>query len=199
MPSDDIIIMHEISKNLEKAYRLTENIFPNISDVCKTCDICCRTYGWLLSEEAVIYQKVGVPVAIINDILHCIDSFQRNKNGKVVLSIIPKCIFYKNGCSIYKDRPLECRFYPVETISFGKIIFIGINTECKFISSLSICEKSIVFNKILSLFEKAPNSIINEYLDLCSDIENISESGEIKIEQLLKAEKKGNKWEWCTI
>ena len=56
-----------------------KNLFPGISKVCKNCNTCCKTYGWLLEEEAKKFIKKDYPVINLNNSIFCIDSFRRDK------------------------------------------------------------------------------------------------------------------------
>jgi len=164
-----------MKKDLIKSYEILKNLFSEIGSECKNCNICCNTYGWLLKGEAKFYLKKGFSLAKINDKINCIDLFQRDKFGNVIMARIPQCRFYKkNRCLIQKIKPLSCRLYPL------KIIFIKneptwvISTRCKYFSNLNPNEKKIFLNNVNWALEKLPPKIKKEYIDLMLDVSKIS-------------------------
>jgi len=180
-----------VEDNLKKTYLLADKLFPNISNFCKQCNTCCKTYGWLLEEEAAKFTKKGYPVVKINNFLYCIDSFFKNKRGERVLEKIPRCRFYKNkSCLIYKERPLDCRLYPIK-IKFGKgNSFIGLSLGCKYISKLDEFKKAKVCENIVNFFKKAPIEIINQYLHMMYQVNLISKPKKFWFKKIIKIEDK---------
>lgn len=185
-----------LRNKLKKTYELSYELFPGISEFCKKCNTCCKTYGWLLRKEAEEFVKKGCPVAKINNFLYCIDSFAQDKSGKRVLDRIPRCRFYKNRrCLIYKERPLDCRLYPVK-VRFGKEgSFIGLSLGCKYISCLPEFRKNRVCENIISFFKKAPKSIIGKYLDLIYQVNLVSKPKKFWLKKLIEIKKENGSWE----
>ena len=100
----------------------TKNLFSGISGVCRNCNTCCKTYGWLLEEEAKNFIKKDYPVIQLNNSLFCIDSFKRDTKGDLILDEIPRCRFYgKRECLINKNKPLDCKLFPIK-IKFKEMI-----------------------------------------------------------------------------
>lgn len=184
-----------MKKELKKIYKLTDQIFPNINNFCKDCNTCCKTYGWLLKKEADEFSKKGYPVVKINNI-YCMDSFKRNKNTEIILDKIPRCVYYKNKrCLIHKEKPLDCRLYPIK-IQFNKNrTFIGLSLGCKYISSLSDIKKDKVCQNIIKFFEKSPKNAINKYLNLIQEVYSISKPKNFWMKKLIEIKKKNSHWE----
>jgi len=185
-----------MNKDFKKTYKLLNQIFPDIDNFCKNCKTCCKTYGWLLKEEANEFLKKEYPVVKINNNLYCIDSFKRNQNLKIILDKIPRCVYYKNKrCLIYKKRPIDCRLYPIK-VKFNKNkIFIGLSLGCKYISCISKKEKEKIYQNIINLFEKSPKSIINKYLNLMSYVNSISQPKKFWMKKLIEIKKNGDCWQ----
>jgi Fe-S-cluster containining protein len=67
-------------------------------------------------------------------------SFYRDKSFEPVLISSSKynfaCPFLNNGnnrCSIYRQRPFECRLYPFLVNKIGKRLFLAVDLHCDFI------------------------------------------------------------------
>jgi len=163
------------SKALKKSYSFTINLFPNIGDTCKTCNTCCRTYGWLLKKEAKQFIKLGYPVVELNKNLCCIDSFSKKDNGDRIFDKIPLCRFYKaRRCTIQKNKPLDCRLYPLKIKFYGNKAVIGVSLGCKYISNLSNKEKEKLYLDLQNKIQKMPKKDLKNYIDLMYEIYKIS-------------------------
>lgn len=153
-------------KTLKSLYRYLDTLYKGVLRFCQKCkDPCCYGYVWLLKEEASRLYKKGVPIIEINDNINFIYSF-RSKNGKILLNQIkPPCVLSKKGkCSIYKDRPLACRLYPIDIRKEGDTFYLVIHKECLFINEPAFLDKTIsliyavkqqLLKRILNSFERA--------------------------------------------
>jgi len=187
--------MNSINKNFKKTYKLTDKFFFNIGKSCKNCNTCCKTYGWLLKQEAKRFSEKEYPVAEINKNLYCFDSFIRDKNNKRVFDRIPRCFFYKEGkCLIYKERPLDCRLYPIKVKFIRDKAVIGLSLGCKYISVLTVQKKEQFYRKITIFFKKAPQVIINNYLNLMEEVNSISKPKKFWMKKIMEFEKEGKLW-----
>ena len=185
-----------MNKKLKETYRLADKLFPNIGKSCKNCNTCCKTYGWLLKQEVEEFSKKGYPIIEINKNLYCFDSFIRDKNNKRILNRIPRCLFYKKGeCLIHKERPLDCRLYPIKVKFKQNKLIIGLSLGCKYISSLTEEEKEQLCRKVINFFGKVPSIIINSYLNLMENVNFISKPKSFWIRRITEMEKKGGSWE----
>ena len=183
------------SKKLAEAYKLIDRLFPDISKACKNCNTCCKTYGWLLKQEAEEFSEKGYPAVEINKNLYCFDSFIRDEKDKRIFDQIPRCSFYRKGkCSIYNERPLDCRLYPIK-VKFrqGKAI-IGLSLGCKYISSLVEKEREQLCYNIVKFFRKAPQNIVTDYLNLMENINSISKPKRFWMNKIIEIGKEDNSW-----
>lgn len=153
-------------KTLESLYEQLYILYKGVFRFCQKCkDPCCYGYVWLLEEEASKLYKKGAPIIEINNSVNFIHSFP-SKNGKILLNQIkPPCALSKGGkCSIYKDRPLVCRFYPIDIRKRGNMFYLVIHKECPFIRKSAFLDKttSLIYDveqrllkRILDTFERA--------------------------------------------
>lgn len=185
-----------MKKKLKIAYKLADKIFPGIGNFCKNCNTCCKTYGWLLKEEAEEFVKKDYPIVEINRGFYCFDSFKRTKDRKVVLDKIPRCVYYKNRrCLIHKERPLDCRLYPIK-LKFSKTqSFIGLSLGCKYVSSLSDVKKNKICQNIINFFKRSPKDITVNYLNLMHQVNSISKPKQFWMKKLIEIKKKNSCWE----
>lgn len=88
-----------------------------ISFLCTRCSACCRY------EPGFVFLVESDREAILKTLNIDYETFVRNycrwvpfSDGYEYLSLTEKqnydCIFWDNGCSIYKARPLQCSSYP---------------------------------------------------------------------------------------
>jgi len=142
------------------------------------------------------FLKKEYPIIEINKNLYCFDSFIRNKNNKRIINQIPRCLFYENKkCSIYLERPLDCRLYPIK-IKFQKNkLILGLNLECRYILSLTEKEKKEICEKVIIFLKKAPPVIINDYFNLTERIYLISKPKNFLMKKIVEMKKEKGAWE----
>ena len=184
-----------MNKKIKKTYKLAEYLFPEIDNYCKNCNTCCNTYGWLIDNEVDDFLDKKYSVFQINKTLHCLDSFVRDKNNKIIINKIPKCLFYKkNRCLIYSNRPLDCRLYPIK-IKFKKNkIIVGLSLGCKYVSSLSEKEKVYLCARAIVFLKKAPQEIINNYLNIMKNVNSISDPKNFQIKNIVELKEQNGRW-----
>lgn len=181
--------------SLQKTYDLSTKLFPGINKFCKKCNICCRTYGWVLPEETKYLSEINCSVATINNNIFCIDSFNRNKDGKIIINQIPRCTFYKKRrCLINRMKPLNCQLYPIKVKFNGKQMFIGVSLGCKYIFSLSSSRKKIIYNNIITFFNEAPRDVIDSYMNIMYEINKITKKKNFLMKNLIKVRKENKSW-----
>jgi len=177
--------------NLKKAYKIANKLFPNVGKICKNCNTCCRTYGWLLKEEAEDFIKKKYPVIELNKDIFCMDSFKKDKNGKRIINRIPKCIFYRDEkCTIHKNRPLDCRLYPIKIKFKDDKGIIGVSLGCKYILSLSEKEKNKLYKRVINFFKEAPKETIKEYVSLMCKVNKLSRPKKFWMKKLIEIKDK---------
>jgi len=80
--------------------------FVNFADICSSClqNCCKRFYSILLPDEEEEFNNVSFPIKTERGVIKCIGAY----NGR-------QCPFLdENGrCTIYENRPLDCRLWPV--------------------------------------------------------------------------------------
>lgn len=187
-----------MTNNLKKTYLLTKKLFPGINYFCRKCNTCCKTYGWLLKEEAKIFSKKKYSIVTINNRLYSIDSFKRDNHGQFLIDEIPRCRFFKNKkCAIQEDKPLDCRFYPIKVKIINKNqAYVGLSLGCKYVSSLSEKKLVIICKNIIRFWEKAPKLVLNNFLEMTYQINLISVPKRFWMKKVIKAER--NKHQWTT-
>jgi len=123
-------------KTLEQLYNVLGELYPRMEqDCCECSDPDCMGYVWLLKKEAVHLYEQGVPLVQVNNGPTFIHSFPVTAQGVPDLSIrYPPCSQLcadSRRCSIYKDRPLVCRLYPLglETEVDGTIVWV-LHLDC---------------------------------------------------------------------
>lgn len=184
-----------MSNNLQKTYTLTKTLFPGINKVCSNCNTCCKTYGWILDNEAQCFSKKGFQTVLINNSISCIDSFRRNTQNKLIIDKIPRCVFYKKKrCTINQTKPFDCRLYPIKIKFHGEQAFVGLSLGCKYISSLSPIKKNKIFNNVIKFFSQCPNNVINDYLNLMYEVSLITNPKRFWMQEILKIDKENNSW-----
>ncbi|KKR52903.1 MAG: hypothetical protein UT91_C0037G0007 [Parcubacteria group bacterium GW2011_GWA2_40_23] len=111
----------------------------NIAAACANCqDPDCVGYVWLLKEEADSLYELGVPIIEINDGPCFIHSFPQALGGGIDFSYrYPPCNQLCQGtrrCSIYENRPLVCRLYPLalEMQPNGMVMWV-LHQDCEFV------------------------------------------------------------------
>ena len=95
---------------------------------CKRCGKCCTKKFFksiLMMPEDIkrIEKRFNKP---IEEIFAPSELSKINHCGKDFLAINQPCKFYVEGCTIYEDRPLVCRQYPIYYIA-GEIRVDDIN------------------------------------------------------------------------
>jgi len=177
-----------------------KNLFPGISKVCKNCNTCCKTYGWLLEKEARKFIKKDYPVIKLNNSIFCIDSFNRDSKENLILDKIPRCKFYKNNrCTIQNEKPLDCKLFPIKVKFKGDNCFLGLSLGCKYISNLSEKEKNKVYNRVKNFMNHMPKKDVDEYLNLMHNVNLISQSKKFWMKKLITFKKEGNSWELISL
>jgi Fe-S-cluster containining protein len=173
----------------------TRNLFPRILESCRVCDTCCKTYGWLLKKEAKKFIKKKYPVIKINNVLFCIDSFKRDKRENLILGEIPRCRFYgKRECLIQKDKPLDCKLFPIKLRFYNDFCVLGLSLGCKYVSSLNEKERKNICQKTIKFIKKMRNSDLDEYINLMQEVSSISQPKKFWMKKLIGLKKEGNSW-----
>jgi len=123
-------------ETLPQLYDALDELYRGIKQDCRDCqDPDCMGYVWLLKKEAERLYERGVPLVQVNNGPTFIHSFPATSKGQPDLSVrYPPCSQLcpdSRRCSIYKDRPLVCRLYPLglETRNDGTIVW-ALHRDC---------------------------------------------------------------------
>lgn len=170
-------------------------LFPKISETCRGCKTCCRTYGWLLKKEAKQFIKKGYPVIQLNNSIFCIDSFNRNSKGQIILDKIPRCRFYKKRkCLIQEDKPLDCKLFPIKVKFYRDSCIFGLSLGCKYISNLNGKKKEELYQRVIRFIKEMPNEELNDYINLMKKIHLLSNHKRFWMKKLIECKKQKNSW-----
>ncbi|KUK77765.1 MAG: hypothetical protein XD93_0110 [candidate division WS6 bacterium 34_10] len=171
---------------LKKASTTLRKIFKGIDIYCKSCDLCCFTYGWILPSETYKYNYENL--VEINQKVKCFDSFRKNNNGDRILEEIPRCKFYKNNrCSIQDIKPFDCLLYPIKILYMpnNKKFKIVLSLDCPFIKYLSNAKMLQLENKIIDFFTDLDTDVLAEYLFLVKEWDRITKPKDFPYKVLL--------------
>lgn len=129
-------------ETLEQLYDVLGELYSSMEQDCRECsDPDCMGYVWLLEKEVAYLYEQGVPLVQVNNGPTFIHSFPVTVQGVPDLSIrYPSCSQLctdSRRCSIYRDRPLACRLYPLglETEVDGTIVW-ALHLDCLHIRRL---------------------------------------------------------------
>jgi len=121
---------------LPQLYDALNELYRDIEQDCRECqDPDCMGYVWLLKKEAERLYERGIPLVQVNNGPTFIHSFPAASKGQPDLSVrYPPCSQLctdSRKCSIYEDRPLVCRLYPLglETKADGTIVW-ALHRDC---------------------------------------------------------------------
>lgn len=161
-------------ETLSQLYDALDELYRDIEQDCRDCrDPDCMGYVWLLKKEAERLYERGVPLVQVNNGPTFIHSFPTTADGRPDLSVrYPPCSQLctdSRRCSIYQDRPLVCRLYPLglETKEDGTIMWV-LHQDCLHVrrmeerGSLPTFENR-VRNIINNLSPKLSEEIVKNY------------------------------------
>ena len=147
-------------ETLSQLYDALDELYRGIEQDCRECrDPDCMGYIWLLKKETERLYERGIPLVQVNNGPTFIHSFPVTDNGQPDLSVrYPPCSQLctdSRRCSIYQDRPLTCRLYPLglETKADGTIVW-ALHRDCLHIRRME--ERGT-----LPTFENRVKNIIN--------------------------------------
>ena len=147
-------------ETLSQLYDSLDELYRGIKQDCRDCqDPDCMGYVWLLKKEAERLYERGVPLVQVNNGSTFIHSFPATNKGQPDLSVrYPPCSQLctdSRRCSIYEDRPLVCRLYPLglETKADGTIMW-ALHRDCLHIRRME--ERGTLPN-----FEHRARNVIN--------------------------------------
>jgi MoaA/NifB/PqqE/SkfB family radical SAM enzyme len=147
-------------ETLLQLYDALDELYRGIEQDCRDCqDPDCMGYVWLLKKEAERLYERDVPLVQVNNGPTFIHSFPVTIKGQPDLTVrYPPCsqlCTNSRRCSIYEDRPLVCRLYPLglETKADGTIVW-ALHRDCLHIRRME--ERGTLPN-----FERRVRNVIN--------------------------------------
>ncbi len=151
-----------IDNKISKLYSGFDDLYKGIGEVCATCyDHDCEGYVWLLKQEADSLYNQGIPIIEVNNRICFIHSFKKKRRKILVNQLRPKCKLRKRGgCTIYSNRPLVCRMYPVGLLTSGKDIVLALHNDCKFSRELLGSNRARFIRKALLILQNAPKDLL---------------------------------------
>ncbi len=126
---------------------------------CKQCSACCRfDPGYTFISDSEISNIAKFLNMKIPDFLetYC-SSVVTGEGVKISLRELSNydCIFWKNGCSIYPVRPIQCRTFPFwPSILKSKEVWNSMAKDCPGINSGKLFSKDEI-QKQLDLFNSS--------------------------------------------
>lgn len=155
-----------MNPDLLKLYSGLDSLYRDIGRVCQNCqDHDCEGYVWLLKDEAKMLLNIDVPIVEINESVFFIHSFEEEDGTIKVEKPRPPCRLRKSGyCSIYKNRPLVCRMYPVGLVTNKDEIVVVLHRDCEYSRRLDTQGKKQFFDRILKTLRQVPMDLLNELL-----------------------------------
>jgi uncharacterized protein len=116
---------------------------------CSNCGICCTETEMLLSQEDIKRLEMR---CFSERYFAKFDrqgyAFLKNRDGY--------CVFYdlnKKQCTVYSDRPLGCRVYPVILDEEKGVVFDNICNSCDSISEKEKKYKGKIVVKLLEIID----------------------------------------------
>ncbi len=156
--------------------------FPEFvtSEACLQCDGCCR----FSDDKSVWRPKVGkeeLTDSIRNDIGEefCLRTIDKNNQAQ--------CVFFRetnNKCSIYPNRPFDCRLYPFVLLKEKNRRFLSVHKMCPYVSSKhnseefkkAVCEiKKYMNGKSIKIFVSQNRHLFGEYVNYRNELEVLFE------------------------
>jgi len=165
-----------MNPDLLKLYSEFDILSQDIGIICQNCSFpCCMGYVWLLEEEAKSLLDIDVQIVEINDSTSFIHSFEEEGGVVRVDKLKPPCRLRKTGlCTIYKNRPLVCRMYPVGIVTDKDDVAIALHQDCEYSRRLNKSGKQLFFQRVKDIFRCAPDCLLHELLESYLRVDRLS-------------------------
>lgn len=88
-------------------HRLNREVSERID--CTTCGNCCTTLKPSVTGQDVqqLSERLGIPVQQVKE-----DFIEEDDEGDLFLKLLPCSFLHDKKCTVYSDRPDDCRSYP---------------------------------------------------------------------------------------
>lgn len=131
--------------NLKEFYCRLEKLSSSVKLYCSDCERhCCRGFIYLLDEEAETLLRNDTSVLEYhnkrNENGYMLDTYPRDENGEFVpkafAPVCPNRYASSGRCSVYSNRPLVCRLYPIDIqeIKNKSDIYWVVHKKCDFVT-----------------------------------------------------------------
>ncbi len=168
-------------ETLSQLYDALDDLYRGIEQDCRDCrDPDCIGYIWLLKKEAERLYERGVPLVQVNNGPTFIHSFPVTADGHPDLSVrYPPCSQLctdSRKCSIYQDRPLTCRLYPLgfETKADGKIVW-ALHRDCLHVRRMEERGSLPTFeNRVRKIINNISPKLLEEIVKTYREVDAIS-------------------------
>jgi Fe-S-cluster containining protein len=157
-------------------YSELDYLYQDIKPVCQNCqDHDCEGYVWLLRGEVDSLLGINIPIIEINDSAFFIHSFEEEDGTIKVEKPRPPCHLRRSkSCSIYNNRPLVCRMYPVGLVTDKEDVVIALHKDCEYSRRFKTQDKKQFFDHFVKILRQTPKSLLNEILDNYRQVDVLS-------------------------
>ncbi|MBD3225444.1 MAG: hypothetical protein GF313_11975 [Caldithrix sp.] len=156
-----------MNPDLLKLYSEFDYLYRDIGLICRDCrDHDCEGYVWLLKDETESLLDIDVQIVEINDNTSFIHSFEEEGDVVRVDKLKPPCRLREAGlCTIYKNRPLVCRMYPVGLVTDKDDVVVALHQDCGYARRLNKSDKQLFFQRVLGILRRTPKALLREWLE----------------------------------
>lgn len=165
-----------MDEHLVRLYNEFDRLYRGIISTCAGCpDHDCEGFVWLLPAEADALSQQGIEIIEINDDLSFIHSFEEEDGEILIGKAKPPCYLRRDSfCSVYDNRPLTCRMYPVGLASQEGVLMLVLHQDCQFSRNMSGDEKALFLRGVLDILRSVPRRTIKEIADTFKRVDEIS-------------------------
>lgn len=191
--SEDVVFVRNVAQEcafaprkwgietLSQLYDALDELYRGIEQYCRECqDLDCIGYVWLLKKEAKQLYERGIQLVQVNNGPTFIHSFPIIDKGQLDLSVrYPPCSQLctdSRRCSIYQDRPLVCRLYPLgfETKADGTIVW-ALHQDCLSVRRMKEYDSLLAFeNRVRSVINNLSPKLLEEIVETYYAVHAIS-------------------------
>lgn len=161
-------------ETLGQLYKELDSLFGDISKICKQCkEEDCHGYLWLMPKEVGPLYEKDIEIMEINKDVCFINPFSGENVTINVEAFKPQCPCYQDRkCSIYNDRPLVCRMYPLNFIKKGATVYLVLHLDCLY--SKNVAGDSDFINRAIKLFSSLSPQLKEEIKETFEKVEDLS-------------------------
>ena len=165
-----------MNSNILKLYAEFDALSMDIRLMCQKCSFpCCVGYIWLLADEVESLLNIDVPIVEINDSTAFIHSFEEEDGVIRIDKPKPPCRWRESSfCSIYTNRPLVCRMYPVGFVTDNEEVVVVLHRDCEYSQKLDGKNKKQFFDHIIKILRQTRIGLLNKIFDCYLQVDRLS-------------------------